>query len=103
MREIQNTLRRVGTPLKKKTKELRDMHSIWKMWNLENKKTLLKNIFPKWIPINANKSVGTPSLSLIYQQIKDWKTSFFDMVIIGAIGTTFMSLEQEYMHTVLKE
>jgi hypothetical protein len=44
-----------------------DSLTIWKKGNLENKKILLKNIFPEGIPINEKKQVRTASLSLIYQ------------------------------------
>jgi hypothetical protein len=38
-------------------KLVRNALSIWNSSDLENKKKLLKNIFPAGIPINENKSV----------------------------------------------
>lgn len=57
----------MGTPLKRKMRLARNSLEIWKNSDLENKKALLKNIFPEGIPINEKKQVGTPTFSLIYQ------------------------------------
>jgi len=38
-------------------KLVRNALAIWKTSDLDNKKSLLKNIFPEGIPINKNKEV----------------------------------------------
>jgi hypothetical protein len=43
---------------------------VWRNGNLEEKKTLIKNIFPEGIPIDEKKHIQTPKLSLIYQIIE---------------------------------
>lgn len=68
------------TPLNRKIKLVRNSLDIWKSSNLDNKKTLLKNIFPEWIPINKKKQVWTPTLSVIYQSFSIWESSFNQMV-----------------------
>jgi hypothetical protein len=47
----------VRTPLQKKLKMAQNTLELWKKSNLENKKSLLKNIFPQGIPINEKKQV----------------------------------------------
>lgn len=68
------------TPLKKKIKLIKNSFNIRKNSDLGNKKLLLKNIFPKWIPINKKKQVWTPTLSLIYQSFSIWESSISLMV-----------------------
>lgn len=70
----------VWTPFKRKMKLARNCLNLRKYWNLENKKNLLKNIFPQWIPINEKKQVWTPTFSLIYQSFSLWKSSKMSMV-----------------------
>lgn len=57
LKNIEKGNMRVWTPLKSKLDLVRNSLDIWKSSNLENKKLLLKNIFPKGIPINKNKQV----------------------------------------------
>ena len=68
------------TPLKRKTKLVRNSLSIWKSSNLDNKKSLLKNIFPEGIPINEKRQVWTPIFSLLYQSFSIWESCFNQMV-----------------------
>jgi len=75
LENLQKETINVGTPLKRKMKLVRNSLDIWKSSNLENRKALIKNIFPKWIPINEKKQVGTPTFSLIYQAFSIWKRS----------------------------
>ena len=70
----------VRTPLQKKLKLARNSLEIWKNSNLENKRLLLKNIFPQWIPVNKKKQVGTPTFSLIYQSFSIRETLELSMV-----------------------
>ena len=77
---LHKELKNVWTPLKRKMKIVRNSLDIWKNSDLENKKMLLKNIFPEWIPINKKKQVWTPTLSLIYQAFSIWKSSKMSMV-----------------------
>ena len=70
----------VWTPLKEKMNLVRNSLSIWKSADLENKRKLIKNIFPEWIPINKKKQVWTLTFSQIYQAFEVWKTSKNDMV-----------------------
>lgn len=72
---LQKELKDVWTPLKKKMKLVRNAFDIWKSSSLENKKALIKNIFPEWIPINEKKQVWTPTFSLVYQAFSLWKSS----------------------------
>jgi len=72
---LQKELKDVWTSLKRKMKLVRNALDIWKSSNLENKKTLIKNIFPEWIPINEKKQVWTPTFSLVYQSFSLWKRS----------------------------
>lgn len=65
----------VWTPFKRKITLMRDCLSLRKNGSLENKKALIKNIFPNWIPINEKKQVWTPTFSLIYQAFSLWKSS----------------------------
>ena len=72
---LQKELKDVRTPLKRKMKLVRNALDIWKRGNLENKKSLIKNIFPEWIPIDEKKQVRTPTFSLVYQSFSLWKRS----------------------------
>jgi hypothetical protein len=65
----------VWTPFKRKMTLTRNCLGLWKSSSLENKKALIKNIFPNWIPINEKKQVWTPTFSLIYQAFSLWKSS----------------------------
>lgn len=80
LNEINTELKNVWTPLKNKIKSFSNSLEIWKNSNLENKKNLLKNIFPEWIPINEKKQVWTPTFSLVYQAFQVWKESNLSMV-----------------------
>lgn len=80
LEKIEHTMINVRTPLKKKIELVRNSLEIWKSSNLENKKILLKNIFPAGIPINKNRTVWTPKLSLIYQVFDIWNSSYNQMV-----------------------
>lgn len=77
---LQKEIKHVWTPLKNKMKLVKNALDIWKSSNLENKKTLIKNIFPEWIPINEKKQVWTPTFSLIYQSFFIWESSHLSMV-----------------------
>jgi hypothetical protein len=46
---------------------IRNALQMWRNGNLEEKKRLIKNIFPEGIPIDDNKHIQTPKLSLVYQ------------------------------------
>ncbi len=81
-------LKNVWTPLKNKLKLAKNGLSIWKSSNLENKKKLLKNIFPHWIPINEKKQVWTPTFSLIYQSFAIGKSSKMSMVELDGFEPT---------------
>lgn len=78
--KIDDSIKIDWTPLKRKTKLVRNALYIWKSSNLDNKKSLLKNIFPEGIPINEKRQVWTPTFSLIYQAISIWESSFSEMV-----------------------
>ena len=78
--KIETEVKNVRTPLNRKTRMVRDSLRIWKDGDLENKKALLKNIFPEWIPINKKKQVWTPTLSLIYQSFSHWESGFSNLV-----------------------
>lgn len=60
-------LKNVRTPINEKLKMFRKTLQIWKSGDLETKKFLLRNIFPEGIPIDENRHVRTPILSLVYQ------------------------------------
>jgi hypothetical protein len=47
---------------------------------LEEKKRLIKNIFPEWIPVDENRHIQTPKLSRIYQILEIWKSDNSRMV-----------------------
>ena len=70
----------VRTPLKRKMKMVRNALDIWKYSDVENKKSLLKSIFPEGIPINEKKQVGTPTFSLVYQSFSIGESSHLSMV-----------------------
>ncbi len=78
--EINQELKNVWTPLKNKIKKFKNSLDIWKKWNLENQKDLIKNIFPQGIPINKKKQVWTPTFSLIYQAFEVSKVSKIQLV-----------------------
>lgn len=88
IKKMNGDLNRNGTALNRKAKELKNALQLWKTSSLKNKKSLLKNIFPEWIHIDPEMSNGTARLSLIYQRIKDWKTSKNDMVEVVGIEPT---------------
>ena len=77
---LNKELKNVWTPLKRKMKLVRNALAIWKTSDLDNKKSLLKNIFPEGIPINKNKEVWTPTYSLVYQAFSIWESSKMSMV-----------------------
>ena len=70
----------VWTLLKRKLNLVRNSLDIWNSSNLENKKLLLKNIFPNGIPINKKKQVWTPTFSLIYQSFSMQESLKMSMV-----------------------
>jgi len=78
--KIENNLKNVWTPIKNKVKLIHSSLEIWKKWDLNIKKKLIKNIFPEWIPITKKRSVWTPKFSLIYQAFSIWKSSKSNMV-----------------------
>ncbi len=78
--KLNTDFKNVWTPLKYKLSMFENSLAIWKKANLENKKNLLKNIFPEGIPINEKKQVWTPTFSLIYQAFQLWKSSKIHMV-----------------------
>ncbi|MDD3145487.1 MAG: recombinase family protein [Candidatus Gracilibacteria bacterium] len=82
MTEISSQLKNVGTNLKAKLKIVGNALSIRNSTNIENKKILIKMIFPEGIPINKKRVVGTPSLSLIYQAFELSKVSQIHLVMI---------------------
>lgn len=78
--KITNTMKIDWTPLKGKIKLVRNSLDIWKNNSLDNKKALLKNIFPEGIPINEKRQVWTPIFSLLYQSFSIWESCFSSMV-----------------------
>jgi len=68
-------VRNVWTFLEKQLKDVYEAKKLWNSTRLEDKIKLLKGIFPEWIPINKNRGVWTPKLSLIYQAFQHWKMS----------------------------
>jgi len=70
----------VWTPFKRKIKMVRNSLDIWKNGDLEKKKTLIRNIFPEWIPMNEKKQVWIPTFSLVYQTLSLWERGTFEMV-----------------------
>ena len=74
------TVKNFRTPLENKLKLVRNSLEIWKKWDLEIKRKLIKNIFPNWIFIDEKKQVRTPTFSLIYQSFQVWKESISNMV-----------------------
>ena len=79
-KKLNDSIKIDWTPLKRKTKLVRNSLNIWKSSNLDNKKALLKNIFPEGIPINKKRQVWTPIFSLLYQSFSIWESSFYEMV-----------------------
>jgi len=73
-------LKNVWTNLKQKLKIASNALLIRNSSNLENKRKLLKLIFPEGIPINTKRQVWTPTLSLIYQAFGLSKKSKCQMV-----------------------
>ncbi len=80
LKKLNTERKNVWTPFKQKLKLVRNGLNIWKSSDLENKKKLLKNIFPEWIPINEKKQVWTPTFSLIYQTFSVWEKGKMSMV-----------------------
>ena len=78
--ELEKDLKNVWTPLLKKSELIRTSLQVWKQSSLNNKKELLKNMFPKGIPITKKKQVWTPTFSLIYQTLLLWKRDKNQMV-----------------------
>ena len=79
-RELAKELKNVWTPLLRKSELLRNPLQVWRKSSLKNKKKLIKNIFPDWIPINKKKEVWTPTFSLIYQTLSLWERDKNQMV-----------------------
>lgn len=80
LRNINNTSKNVWTHIFNKLDTIKNSLQIWNKSNLENKKNLLKLIFPQGIAINQNRGVWTTSLSLIYEVFEVSKTSKDKMV-----------------------
>lgn len=80
LQNLELSIKTFRTPLKNKIKLVRNSLEIWKKWDLETKRKLIKNIFPNWIFINEKKQVRTPTFSLIYQSFQVWKVSIPKMV-----------------------
>jgi len=90
--KINESIKIDWTPLKRKTKLVRNSLSIWKSSNLDNKKSLLKNIFPEGIPINEKRQVWTPIFSLLYQSFSIWEVCFNQMVDSPTAVRKFITL-----------
>ncbi len=90
--KISSDLKSVRTPFKSEMKLAKNALYIWKNSNIENKKKVLKNIFPEWIPINKKKQVWTPTFSLIYQSFSIWESSFSSMVDLPGFEPRTLSL-----------
>lgn len=80
LKKMNEVRKNVWTPFKKKIKLVKNSLDIWKSGGLEDKKQLLKNIFPEWIPINEKKQVWTPTFSLVYQTFSMWEKGKLSMV-----------------------
>jgi len=89
-RELEQELKNVWTPLIKKSELIESSLSLWKRSWIKNKKKLLKNIFPEWIPINEKKQVWTPTFSLVYQALSMWERDKMSMVeLVGFEPTSW--------------
>ena len=80
LRDLEREPKNVWTGILEKSESIRNALQIWKKSRLKNKKTLLKNIFPEWIPVNEKKSVWTATFSLIYQTLSLWERDKNQMV-----------------------
>jgi hypothetical protein len=52
---------------------IRNALQVWRNGNLEERKKLLRNIFPEGIPVDEERHLQTPILSLVYQIFEVWK------------------------------
>lgn len=86
----EKVLKNVWTTFKTDFKSFENALQIWNKWSLTNKKELLKNIFPKGIPINDKKEVWTPVLSLVYQAFEVSKVSNSDLVARHRCSSNFV-------------
>ena len=86
MNEKSSQLKNVWTNLKTKLKIVTNALSIRNSANLENKKSLIKMIFPSWIPINKKKQVWTTTFSLIYQAFEVSKVSKNHLVMLKTLN-----------------
>jgi len=59
---------------------IRNALQIRRNWSLDDKKRLIKNIFPEWIPVNEKQRIQTPQLSLVYTILEAWKVDECRMV-----------------------
>jgi hypothetical protein len=50
--------------------------------NLDERKKLIKNIFPEWLPVDEERHLQTPKLSLVYQILEVWKSDDSRMVYL---------------------
>lgn len=92
LQNLNISIKNFRTPLKNKLKLVKNSLDIWKKWDLETKRNLIKNIFPKGIYIDEKKQVRTPTFSLIYQSFQIWKESISDMVDRAGIEPATLSL-----------
>lgn len=80
----------VWTLLNEILKDVYDAKKLWKSSKLESQIKLLKSIFPEGIPINKNRGIWTPKLSLTYQAFEHWKMSKNQMVeLVGFEPTSW--------------
>ena len=68
-------VKNVWTLLEEQLKDVSKAKKLWNSAQLEDKIRVLKGIFPEGIPINKNRGVWTPKLSLVYQAFQHWKMS----------------------------
>jgi len=96
MTKNSSNLKNVWTNLKSKLKIVSNALLIRNSQNLENKKNLVKIIFPQGIPINEKRTVWTANLSLIYQAFEVSKKSKSHLVEL--MGFEPMSREVRETH-----
>jgi len=90
-------LKNVWTSLKDKLKKISNALVVWNSQNVENKKNLIKMIFPSWIPINKKRVVWTLNLSLIYQAFELSKVSKNQMVELDGFEPTSLKARETFL------
>lgn len=88
LQNLNISIKNFRTPLKNKLKLVKNSLDILKKGDLETKRNLIKNIFPKGIYIDEKKQVWAPTFSLIYQSFQVWKEFISDMVELDGLEPT---------------